>query len=96
MRARSRRARRRHSQSKEESRWLLSAYCFLIGFDEVFYLDGFMLNPGLSAIWSEEDKRRKELEIKVPLQAADEPGKLDVSSSFILTNAFSYSQSGLM
>jgi hypothetical protein len=44
----------------------------------IYYLnkkDGFMLNPGLSALWSEEEARRKLLNIKKPLENPDLDGK---------------------
>ena len=34
-----------------------------------------MLNPGLSALWEEEQKRRKELNIFIPLETPDLEGK---------------------
>ena len=34
-----------------------------------------MLNPGLSALWKEEDNRRKLLKIDAPLETPDLEGK---------------------
>ena len=33
--------------------------------------DGFMLNPGLSALWEEEKKRREHLSITKPMETPD-------------------------
>ena len=38
------------------------------------FADGFMLNPGLSALWEEEKKRRKEISILTPLEMPDLEG----------------------
>jgi hypothetical protein len=40
------------------------------------WIDGFMLNPGLSALWQEETDRRKLLEITKPLDTPDLEGLL--------------------
>lgn len=48
-------------------------------------LDLEMLNPGLSALWEEEKRRREKLNIKTPLEVEDEGGLFSFISTFKLS-----------
>lgn len=51
-----------------------------------------MLNPGLSALWKEEDNRRKLLKIDAPLETPDLEGKC----FFIYSNYSFWSKNNLL